>query len=199
MAATYAAARQEFLAPAQVEITSTALEPEVLAFHARTAGPSWLNRDGVAHTVSFENGRCSFTIEPGARAACSDAFWMFVGTYRYRVSGIAPVGVVRVDPARRTISITASKNVLRGFVRAETGPLGSPSPDRVVTIFARRKSGAFVRVGRARTAETKQGMAWRFVVHPRRTTTYQARAWGQPPGGTVWQRASSRLVTVRVR
>ena len=149
--------------------------------------------------MTFENGRCSFTLEPAVRDGCSDPFWEFVGTYRYHVSGIEAAGVVRVDPLRRTITIAASKDGLHGLLRAESGPLDSPAVPRVVTIFARRRSGAFAKIGRATTTGTRKGIAWRFRVHPKRTTTYQARAWSQPPGGTLWTRATSRLVTIRVQ
>jgi hypothetical protein len=201
LAAAGAAARPDFLAPAEVEITASgSLEPTVLHLRATKAVPTWVNNDSVAHTVTFENGRCTVTVQPGARDGCSDPFWEFVGTYRYHVSGIEAAGVMRVDPLRRTITIAPAKDGLHGRLRAESGRrLGSPGVPRVVTIFARKRSGAFAKVGRATTAVTTKGIAWRFRVHPKRTTTYQARAWSQPPGGTVWTRATSRLVTIRVR
>jgi hypothetical protein len=199
-----AAARTSFLAPAQATITSSgSLEPRVLEFEVLTRAPSWLNLDGAAHTITFANGRCTFTLEPGARDGCTAPFWEHAGTWRYRVGGISsPEGMLRVDPAGRRVSIAARRRgrkvVLFGHVRADAvGDFGSylPAVARAVSIFARTNGRPFTRVGRAKT--TAKG-AWRFTVRPKRTTAYQARAWGEPRGGTVWRRASSRVIVVRV-
>jgi hypothetical protein len=199
-----AAAGTSFLAPAQATIRrSGSLEPRVLEFVGLTKAPSWLNLDGTEHTITFANGRCTFTLEPGARDGCTAPFWTHAGTWRYRIGGISsPEGVLRVDPAGRRVSIaargTGRKVVLSGYVRADAvGDDGYyiPPVARAVSIFARTRGRPFTRVGRAAT--TANG-SWLFAVHPKRTTAYQARAWGEPPGGTVWRRASSRVIVVRV-
>jgi hypothetical protein len=198
------AARPDFLPPATATITSSgSLEPRVLEFEVRTRAPSWLNLDATAHTITFADGRCTFTLEPGARDGCSVPFWAYAGTWRYRVGGLAsPDGVLRVDPADRRVSIAAARRerrvVLSGYVHADAvGDFGSylPPVARAVSVHA-RTTGGFARVGRATTTATG---AWRLTVNPRRTTAYQARAWGEPRGGTVWRRATSRTVVVRVR
>jgi hypothetical protein len=211
IAAAQAIAHADFLRPATATITSSgSLAPRVLEFHAGTAAPSWLNLDATAHVISFANGRCTFTLDPGGRSGCSDPFWHYAGAYRYEVSGISSrSGVVRVDPADRSISIAASRGtvepadkvVLAGHLRAEVGPLlDLPPVARAVSVFARTKGHRFTRVGRATTTTANaNGIPWRFTVHPKRTTAYQARAWGEPRGDTVWRRASSRTVVVRVR
>jgi hypothetical protein len=207
LAAAPASARTDFLAPATATITPYgSLEPRVLELDAtRARVPSWLNLDAVVHTIAFANGRCTFTLEPGARDGCTDPFWNYAGTYRYEISGVSsPTGVLRVDPAGRSVSIGASRRevrraqqvVLAGHVQAEAvGDFGYylPPVARAVRIFARTKGHGFTRVGDV------SGPDWQLTVRPSRTTAYEARAWGEPRGGTIWRRASSRTIVVRVR
>jgi hypothetical protein len=93
--------------------------------------------------------------------------------------------------------------VLSGYLQADAlGDFGYylPPVARALSIYARAEGGSFRRVGRATTAAVAPtGIPWRFAARPGRSTVYQARAWGEPRGSTVWRRASSRTVVVRVR
>ena len=213
LGATPGEARDSSLAAATVTITASQLSPSDLRLTASLAGPSWVNADTVAHTVTFSNGLCTVTVEPAQRNGCSYAFWRFVGVYPYSVDGVEQgAGRLIVVPARRTVTIRASRSVitrgkevvLAGKLFYETAlPFVSGQP---VTVLGRvNGTKRFVKVAVARsTLPTSNNFRigtfnWRVVLGPKTTTTYRAVDFVQPPGGRVWQRAISATITVHVR
>lgn len=217
-------AAPRMLAGATVEITATQLSPPVLRFPATLNAPSWVNDDNTAHTVTFANGLCTFTLEPGHRDTCRPAdvwcdictgFWRYVGIYPYSVSGVAAgEGEIEVAPAPRILTITTSRTlarprqavVLSGTLTYEEVP--PPLSRQPITIL-RRVAGSrdFKRfrtippMGNALPLVTGAAATfrWHLVIRPTETATYRAIDDVQPPGGTVWQAGTSTTVTIHVR
>ena len=79
------------------------------------------------------------------------------------------------------------------------------APVQPVTLLTRREGSrrwrvlARVQPVGADLVNTTYTFTWSFTLRPRRTALYLSRDWLQPPRGTVWARATSRVVRVVVR
>ncbi len=209
------------LAANTVTITADGISPRSLVIKAANVRfrPIWTNLDAVAHAVRFDNGRCVVELAPGERKWCEGSgagFSYYVGTYRYRVSDLVdPAGEVVVVPHKRRVTMFASRTttrsgqavVLFGSVSATPlGPFGGTTPTPTVTLL-RRLAGSqrFLPIRQERSRECLASYPscelneaiWSTTIRPRATATYLARIV-DPPEGTVWKRADSRRIVVRV-
>ena len=214
--ATGAAGRTSSFGAYEIEIGAGGAVPSPIRARAFNSLPFWMNRDAVAHTVTFLDGGCTFTVEPGGRGWCvGQAFPIYAGSYVYRVGDsdqiYAEIVIVRNE---RTVSMAASKKTVRagrpvtlsGTVLAEaTADPGHGFP-QVVTLLRREEgSRRFIPVRRIRSdiegapAPGPSGRllprsAWRITVRPRSTATFVARA----ADDRVWDPAESRRATIHV-
>ena len=209
------------LGASEITITADGVSPKSLVIRAASFRffPVWTNLDAVAHTVTFDNGRCVITIAAGGRDWCEGRaadFSTYAGTYRYRVSDLVdPTGDIVVVPHERRVTMVASRAaarsgetvVLRGSVFATpVGPFGGVTPTPMVTLL-RRLAGSqhFVAIREVRSKDCPQPFPncdlneaiWSTTIRPRATTTYVARIV-DPSDQSVWERADSRRVVVRV-
>ena len=191
------------LAPVTIHLGAAGPDPITAHLTAGLHAPSWLNETDQAQSVSFTNGLCSITVAAGSRATCQTAFWRYVGRYRYDTNGYS--GMLVVDPASRSVDLTASPRRSRSLSRVTlsgeldyTVYLGLPAPQPVV-VFARAEGvRQFARIALIKTRLVDEKLLWTLSVRPRRTTTYVVQASWQPAGGQVWANARSVPVTVRV-
>jgi hypothetical protein len=191
-----------------IRITADGVFPRSLHLKAMNSLPFWVNEDAVAHAVTFDDGRCAFTIPAGGRAWCERPVSLYAGTYRYRVSRLVdPAAEIVVLTNERRVTMVASRATaragqvvtLRGTVfAAPVGPLAGMNMPQTVTLL-RRVAGSrrFVLIRRVRSGNRPNEDVWSATIRPRATASYIARIVDRP-AQTVWERAESRRVVVRV-
>jgi len=201
---------------AGVLITADGVSPRSLQMKARHVLPFWVNEDVVAHTVTFDDGRCVVTVPPGGRAWCEGApHGFFAGTFSYRISDVVqPAAEIVVVPNERRVTMEASRTtvragqavVLQGTVfAAAIAPFAGMNMPQTITVLRRiAGSRGFVVVWRVRSqyhpspcyCDPNENV-WSTTIRPRVTATYVARVV-DPPDQTIWKRAEGRRIVVRV-
>lgn len=198
-----------------VTIAAEGVSPKSLVIKAANIrfSPVWTNLDTVAHTVTFDDGRCFVTIPAGGRDGCGPSALLFAGTFRYVVSNLVdPTGEIVVVPHERRVTMVASRAsarsgqavVLHGTVFVTNiGPFGGFTPQTITVLRRVAGSRRFVVIRRVRSRFCPSppcvslGDAWSTTIRPRATATYVARIV-DPPDKTVWKRAESRRIVIRV-
>ena len=177
--------------------------------------PVWINKDTVAHTVTFASG-CSIQVAPGSRAWCTNAPGApnVVGNYPYTVDGTVQAGI-DVTAMGRSVSLVAKRHgIARGSElllhgRLEIAQLSPPmlqGPRMPVTVLARpdrhhpfhRIAVVLAKPGRPVHDLSNVYSVWHLRVRPRARTIYIVEANSQPAGGQYWQRAWSKPFRVIV-
>jgi plastocyanin len=203
-----------------VSLTASGPSPSTLTM---TAGQYMVfyNKDSVTHTVVFANGRCSLTITPGEwvgpsysvngsqHPECNNNVPFYVGSYPYTVDGKVP-GMVETTPAFRSVTLTARTHrvwrgqrlTLHGTAKWDNNAtsMSSTAPFPVIVLARHAGAHAFKVIA---TVTMPVGVdvqdSWHLKVRPGVATTYIAELTGQLPGGEIWQQATSRPFTVRMR
>jgi hypothetical protein len=196
---------------ARIRIAADGVSPRSLRLKALHNIPYWVNDDAVAHTVTFDDGRCLVTIPAGGRSGCEGAgsgFWRYAGTYGYRVSDLVePEAEIVVLANERRVTMAASRATtragqavtLQGTVFAEAiAPFAGANMPQTITVL-RRVAGSrrFVVIRRVRSGNRPGGDIWSTTIRPRATASYIARIVDRPEQ-TIWERAESRRIVVRV-
>ena len=201
-----------------VSLTATGPSPSTLTM---TAGQYMVfhNQDSVTHTVAFANGLCSLTVSPGewvgpaysvnGSQACNNNVPFYVGSYPYTVDGKVP-GMVETTPASRSVTLTARTHIVRrgqrvtlhGRVTWDNNCCEFANTAPFPVIVLARYPGS--RIFKAIATVTMLGGgdvqdSWRLKLRPGVATTYIAQLTGQLSGGPIWQPATSRPFTVRMR
>jgi hypothetical protein len=218
VAVSGASAGRSGWAVAGIKITADGVSPRPLLIKAANSIPVWSNLDAVAHTVMFDDGRCVVELAPGERDGCEGRgsdFFLYAGTYRYRVSElIEPTGEIVVVPNERRVTMVASRTTVRagqrvtlgGSVFAKPIPPFGVTPTPTVTLL-RRASGSqrFVAIRQVRSRDCPRPYPncelneaiWSVTIRSRATAAYVARIV-DPPAQTVWERAESQRIVIRV-
>jgi hypothetical protein len=99
-----------------IRVGPEGLSPATVRLPPYSTIPSWANDDSVAHTLSFDKGRCEIVIPPGAAGSCPDfRFLLYAGTHRYQLGATGQDGQVIVALLRRTVTMVSARlSVLAG-------------------------------------------------------------------------------------
>lgn len=203
-----------------VSLTAAGPSPSTLKM---TAGQYMVfyNKDSVTHTVIFANGLCSLIVSPGEWVGpsysvngsqhpdCNNNVPFYVGSYPYSVDGKAP-GMVETTPAYRSVTLTARTHrvrrgqrlTLHGKARWDNNAtsMWSTPPFPVIVLARYAGTHAFKAIATVTMpADVDVQDVWHLKVRPGIATTYIAELTGQLPGGQIWQQATSRPFTVRIR
>jgi hypothetical protein len=192
---------------ARIRIAADGVFPRSLSYKAMHVLPAWVNDDAVAHTVTTDDGACTVTIPAGGMAWCDRALYLFAGTYGYRVSDLVdPAAEIVVLSNERRVTMVASQATARtgelvalgGTVFAAPVALFGMNMPQTIAIL-RRVAGSrrFVVIRRVLSGDRPNEDGWGTTIRPRMTVTYVARVV-DPPDTTIWERAESRRVVVRV-
>ncbi len=211
--ATIASAGSSGFGAATVRIGPNGLEPSSLRIAAYHDFTVWQNDDSVAHTLEFEDGRCSLTLAAGGRGSCERVFFLlYAGTYRYRLGeGLDAYGEVVVKPNQRSVTMAASRATVRagqsvtigGTVSAgQIAPGHGMNMPQWITLLRRTDpSRGFVPIRRVHSCLPRYCIRdenrWSVTIRPTATATYVARSV-DPPDRTVWAPATSSRLVVRV-
>ena len=209
-----------------VSLTATGPAPSLLKIGAG-AFMEFHNKDSVAHTVVFANGRCTVSVPPGywigpggqsvypgqqvvPQPGCNDNFPFYVGSYAYSVDGKFS-GAVETRPLRRFVTLEArthrvargSRLTLHGEViwGTQDGIFVTRTPFPVIVVAryeGQRTFEPLATVAVRYVGGRNGGFRWQLSVRPGVTTSYLAEVTGQLPEGQVWTKARSRLLTVRM-
>jgi hypothetical protein len=167
--------------------------------------PVWENTDSVAHAVSFANGLCSFQVAPGQIGQCSTGWQL--GQNPYTVDGKFQATILKVL-AGRTVTLSARSHTIKrgahlrlhGILDYDTGSPPVFYSDMPVTVLARHDRQhafhAIATVAKRVRSQPSGGFPWQLYVHPKRTTTYIAKASSD---GATWQPVTSGPFKVVVR
>jgi hypothetical protein len=204
-----------------VALTATGPSPSTFATGA-TDVLVFDNQDSVAHTVTFPDEHCSFSVPAGYDVgpdgqvvnagqqtlppACAGNFTFYAGSYPYTVDGTFR-GTIEVSALQRSVTLTASTHTIRrgrslrlhGRVRfaGDLGPGCCSKAPFPVAIFA--SYNGLPSPKQIATVPARNDV-WHLRVRPGLRTTYIARVSGQLPGGHIWTQrpSSSRPFTVRL-
>jgi hypothetical protein len=202
-----------YLSSKSISLTATGPSPSTLRMGA---GNFMLfdNTDSVTHTVVFGNGLCSLTLSPGEQAGpgnelgpdnpdCADNVTFGVGSYPYSVDGRFS-GRVETMPAYRSVTLKARTHTLRISKRLTLH--GRVTWDSSCCEFANKVPFPVIVLARSSASDTFEEIAsvatnglWHLRVRPRVSTTYVAKLSGQLAGTSIWEPATSRPFTVRMR
>jgi plastocyanin len=201
-----------------VSLTAAGPSPSTLKI---TAGQYVVfhNQDSMTHTVVFANGLCSLTVTPGqwvgpaysvnGSQACNNNAPFYVGSYPYTVDDKVG-GVVETTPAYRSVTLTARAHrvrrgqrlTLHGTAKWDNNAtsLSNTAPFPVIVLARYPGAHAFKPIATVTMpgGGDAQG-SWQLKVRAGVATTYIAQLTGQLPGGQIWQQATSRPFTIRMR
>jgi len=196
----------------EIRIDPSGISPAVVQLKASSSIPFWVNYDSAPHTLTFEDGQCTFTIATGGRdhAPCHHML-LYAGSYPYRVDDtLEAAGKVVVMPNRRWVTLVTSRVSVRsgqavtfsGTVFAESvAPFGGFQPQQI-TLFRRgEKSRRFRPIQRAVSKFHPSPCGcdvWSVTIRPTATASYIARIVNRPEQ-VVWEEAESSRVVVRVK
>jgi len=166
--------------------------------------PLWENQDTVTHTVTFDNGLCSFQVAPGGMGQC-EVRWR-AGTYSYTVDGTMQASIT-FELDARTVTLWARHHTIRSGAPlilhgalAAAHPLPGPSLQPITLLARHGRHHAFRRIAVVRPrSEVGRGQLaiWRLRVRARTGTTIYIAKAKYLPG--IWQIATSKPFKVVVR